>query len=267
MVTTRAYRVSSVPCTHAKHAKVKFNRVCSDKVLFSKGQAQRGFTLIELMIATSLLMMVMFSGYYAYSLYSQKWQKRVQVFWHNTEQATALDSLHKVISSALPYIVKGKNDKAVIYFKGSNTHVSFISSSAIFSAEPALVQLRIEAMADSNHYNLIYQEQAINHNLVLDIEHQVQWQHEIILLADIADFDLSYFGWQSFNDVIKELNSEAFVIEDTRTWYQNHDSNVSRLLPEILQINFTSEKGPSNFQIGLSQHSVYSVVINMREDT
>jgi hypothetical protein len=218
------------------------------------------------MIATSLLMMVMFSGYYAYSLYSQKWQKRVEVFWHNTEQAVALDSLHKVLSSTLPYVVNGKDDKAVIYFKGSNTHVSFISSSAIFSAEPALVLLRLEAMPNSNNYNLIYQEQSLKHNLVLDIEDQPLWQHEITLLANITDFNLSYFGWQSFNDVIKELNSEAYVIEDTRTWYQNHESNVSRLLPEKLQVSFTNEKGPSDFQIGLSQHSVYSVLIHVREN-
>ncbi len=76
-----------------------------------KRKVTRGFTLIELMLATSLLMMVMFSGYYAYSLYSQKWQKRVQVFWHGTEQAIALDSLHKVLSSALPYMVNGEDDK------------------------------------------------------------------------------------------------------------------------------------------------------------
>jgi prepilin-type N-terminal cleavage/methylation domain-containing protein len=245
---------------------MKFKKLRSNEVLHNKEHTQKGFTLIELMIATSLLMMVMFSGYYAYSLYSQKWQKRVQVFWHNTEQATALDSLHKVIHSALPYIVNGKDDKAVIYFKGTNTQVSFISSSAIFSAEPALVKFSIEASANNSHYNLIYQEQSIKHNLVLDIEHQAQWQHEIILLTNIAEFNFSYFGWQSFGDVINELNSEAFVKEDTRTWYQNHESNISRLLPEKIQISFNSEKGGSDFQIGLSQHSVHSVLIYGRED-
>jgi prepilin-type N-terminal cleavage/methylation domain-containing protein len=267
MVTIQRNQFSSVLNTSSKHAKVTFKKLRSHEEQHNKGHAQKGFTLIELMIATSLLMMVMFSGYYAYSLYSQKWQKRVQVFWHNTEQATALDSLHKAISSAVPYIVNGKDDKAVIYFKGTNTQVSFISSSAIFSAEPALIQLSIEAMAESNHYNLIYQEQSIKHGLVLDIEHQALWQHKIILLSNITEFNLSYFGWQSFDELIKELNSEAFVKEDTRIWYQNHESNVNRLLPEKIQISFNSEKGISDFQIGLSQHSVHSVLMYIREDT
>lgn len=236
------------------------------KVRCNNGQRNKGFTLIELMIATSLLMMVMFSGYYAYSLYSQKWQKRVQVFWHNTEQATALDSLNKVMSSALPYIVNGKDDKACIYFKGSNTSVSFISSSAVFSAEPALVQLRIENIPGSNKVDLIYQEQSIKYKLVLDIEHQAEWQHEIVLLANIVDFNLSYFGWQSFGEAVKEANSEAFVKEDTRNWYQNHESNVSRLLPEKLQVSFTSDEGLSDFQVAFSQHSLYRLLTYLRED-
>lgn len=266
MVTAYKHMVSSVQCTSTIYTKIPPNKVCPNKVKLSKGQTQKGFTLIELMIATSLLMMVMFSGYYAYSLYSQKWQKRVQVFWHNTEQAIALDSLHKVINSALPYIVNGKDDKAVIYFKGSNSHVSFISSSAIFSAEPALVQLSLEALAGSNNYNLIYQEQNIKHNLVLDIEHQALWQHEIILLNNIADFNLSYFGWQSFIDATKQLNSDLLVKEDTRSWYRNHQSSVSRLLPDKIQVSFTSEKGFSNFQIALSQNSLYGLLIYLRED-
>lgn len=236
------------------------------KVRCNNGQRNKGFTLIELMIATSLLMMVMFSGYYAYSLYSQKWQKRVQVFWHNTEQATALDSLNKVMGSALPYIVNGKDDKACIYFKGSNSSVSFISSSAIFSAEPALVQLRIENIPGSSNVDLIYQEQSIKYKLVLDIEHQGQWQHEIVLLANIADFNLSYFGWQSFGEAVKQANSEAFVKEDTRNWYHDHQSNVSRLLPEKLQVSFTSDKGLSDFQVAFSQHSLYRLLTYLRED-
>jgi len=230
-----------------------------------KGQRNKGFTLIELMLATSLLMMVMFSGYYAYSLYSQKWQKRVEVFWHSTEQATALDSLHKVLSSALPYVVNGKNDKACIYFKGSNTSMSFISSSPIFSVDSALVELQLEAMPEGNNYNLIYQEQSIKHSLVLELEHQAKWQHKIVLLSNIADFNLSYFGSQSFVEAAQQLSSDSLIKDDTRTWYQNHQSNVSRSLPEKIQINFTSAKGESNFQIALSQHSLHYLLTYLRE--
>ncbi|MCP4990444.1 MAG: prepilin-type N-terminal cleavage/methylation domain-containing protein [Colwellia sp.] len=250
MVSSRPSRALSIP--HTSNIRPKIH-------------ANRGFTLIELMLATSLLMMVMFSGYYAYSLYSQKWQKRVQVFWHNTEQSTALDSLHKVISSAIPYIVNGQDDKAVIYFKGTNTQVSFISNSAVFSNEPALVQLNIEAMAGSNHYNLIYREQSIQHNLVLDIAHQPQWQHEVILLSNIANFNLSFFGWERFGQAVEHVNSDAFVKEDTRTWYQNHESNVSRLLPEKIQVRYSSAKGENGFELALSQHSLFSLLTYMRE--
>jgi prepilin-type N-terminal cleavage/methylation domain-containing protein len=225
----------------------------------------KGFTLIELMIATSLLMIVMFSGYYAYSLYSQKWQKRVQLFWHNTEQATSLDSLHKVIASAAPYIVAGENKKVVVYFKGGNDQVSFVTNSAIFSAEPALIQLHIKAIPDSNYSNLIYQEQSLKHKLVLDITHQPKWQHEIVLLSNISEFALSYYGWLTFEDLTKQMLSDTVIVDTNRSWYKNHQANLSRLLPDKLSIRLVTDQGASEFQIGLSQHSVHNVLAHMRE--
>lgn len=234
-------------------------------VRYSKRQFTKGFTLIELMLATSLLMMVMFSGYYAYSLYSQKWQKRVQVFWRGTEHAIALDSLHKILASAHPYMVNGKGDKASVYFKGTNTSVSFISNSAIFSKGPALVQLRLEGIPNSSHSNLVYQEQSIKENLVLDIEHQANWQHEIVLLANITDFNLSYYGWKSFQQAVENATSDLLFKDEHRSWYQNHQSDISRILPEKVQVSFTDNNGESQFELPFSQHSIYRLLTYIRE--
>ena len=65
-----------------------------------------GFTLIELMLATSLLMMVLFSGYYAYSLYTQKWQKRVDTFWQGTNDAIGIETVNKLLVATIPYVLK-----------------------------------------------------------------------------------------------------------------------------------------------------------------
>jgi len=231
----------------------------------------KGFTLIELMLATSLLMMVMFSGYYAYGLYSQKWQKRVQVFWQNTEQAIALDSLNKAITSALPYAVNCNNDKACIYFKGTKDTISFITNSAIFSSEPALVEFTLIEMNNNNasvhseyNYQLVYREQAVSDNLALSLDHQVQWQHEIVLLSGLGDFNVSYFGWPSFEKASHYVNSDALIKEDLRVWYNQHDANITRLLPENIQVSFTSEKGNSNFKVALSPHSFYKLLTYIR---
>lgn len=226
----------------------------------------KGFTLIELMLATSLLMMVMFSGYYAYSLYSQKWQKRVQTFWKNTEQAIALDTLNKLTTSALPYIVNCKDDKACIYFKGDSNSVSFVTNAAIYSDGPALVQLTFTSADNDGNSQLIYREQSITNQLLLTLEQPIQWQHETELLTNLTDFTFSYYGWTSYELAAKQITSEELIVEDTRVWYQNHLANESRLLPERVGVAFSSKKGATNFQMALTPHSIYRLLTYTRVD-
>jgi len=226
----------------------------------------KGFTLIELMLATSLLMMVMFSGYYAYSLYSQKWQKRVQVFWKNTEQAVALDTINKVTNAAVPYVVNGERNQASIYFKGTAHSLSFVSSSALFSNTPALVEFELEAIEGSDTYQLIYKEHDFSEQLLLNVKHKPEWQHKVILLTGIKELNFSYFGWQTFQQATKQSSSNAFIKEDLRVWYSEHKTHVSRLLPEKIKIDFINSHGHTDFNIALSQHTLSRLMAYIRVD-
>lgn len=235
------------------------------KVSLHSSVKHKGFTLIELMLATSLLMMVMFSGYYAYSLYSQKWQKRVQVFWHDTEQVIGLHSLNKLLTSAAPYIVSCENNQACIYFQGGKDQLSFVSNAAVFSKGQALVRLSLsDEDVDGNH-QLIYQEQSLEHNLIISADYQPQWLHQIILIPRIRDVHFSYFGWPTYEQALIKLNSEVTNDVDSRAWYQEHLTAERRLLPEIVKVNFVSDKGVTDFQSALSQNSIYRLLAYTRD--
>lgn len=114
----------------------------------------KGFTLIELMLATSLLMLIMFSGYYAYSLYTQKWQKRVQVFWQGTEQSIALNTLNRMLTSINSYVVKGKGDKACVYFFGTDNTMRFVTDFPIYSKSTAIVELEVREENEEQYFHL-----------------------------------------------------------------------------------------------------------------
>jgi len=225
----------------------------------------KGFTLIELMLATSLLMIVMFSGYYAYSLYSQKWQKRVQSFWKSTEQAVALDMLNKISLGALPYIVSCDSDISCVYFKGNSSHVSFVTKAAIYSAGPALVELSLVPVSDGR-VHLLYREQEIASRLILSLEHEVQWQHETVLLANISSVNFSFFGWESYSLASEQISNESVIVNDSRGWYQNHQASKSRLLPEIIRFEFNHYQGNTSYTTALPQHSIYRLLNYIRVD-
>ena len=232
----------------------------------------KGFTLIELMLATSLLMMVLFSGYYAYSLYTQKWQKRVDTFWQGTQDAIALDSINKMLAGAVPYVIKNNRNKAEIYFKASSEEIEWVTDSAVFSQGTSLVN--ISRVREGNYSKLIYKEKSMNNfvfinDLQLDTQTPEFWDHKVILLTGIESVNFSYFGWQSFEDVLRFVNEETN--EDPRNkpqraWYANHQPQVKRVLPEQVNISIKQIEHTHESSVELPKATIYALMSHIRKD-
>ncbi len=227
-----------------------------------------GFTLIELMLATSLLMMVMFSGYYAYSLYSQKWQKRVDVFWKGTQQGIGLDALNKLFLSTSKYVIKNKENKESIYFLADARHIRFISNSPIFSVDSALVELEIQQTGDKQ--SLIYRENNLLNQPIYTLEaleNITIWQKESVLFDDFDDIDWSFYGWTSFVDALEQSNlAENTVKKELRKSYKRHDLDKIRVLPISVKIQLNKNNLQSLFNIDLPNNTVFTIIANLRND-
>lgn len=241
------------------------------------GRKNSGFTLIELMLATSLLMLVMFSGYYAYSLYTQKWQKRVQGFWHGTEQAIALDVINKMLVGTNPYVVKGKNGKPCIYFIGDSTRLRFVTDSPIYGEGSSLVELELKLSDSTNkRYQLVYKEYGLEGSTLLYLPQksdEINWWKKSVLFSNLIEFKWSYFGWSSYGDVAAQTNlSENGNNQDTRQWYTKHDANLIRVLPINIQLDMVTgvsaqqHTQTSQLLISLPNNSIYKLTADTRVD-
>ena len=206
---------------------------------------QKGFTLIELMLSSALLMMVMFAGYYAYSLYNNKWEKRTDAFWQNTQSALGFDSMNRAIESTYPYIVTSNNKEPTLYYEADETYISFVSHSAIFTKELAIVQL--EVVAKNNNKMLVYRESSLENALILKQSQEINWQYQIVLIEQLESAMFSFFGWQNLSQVLKNINRDeeaAFgqeVEEITPQWYSTHQMEKRRILPIKVNIQFSIE--------------------------
>ncbi|MDO6444335.1 prepilin-type N-terminal cleavage/methylation domain-containing protein [Colwellia sp. 1_MG-2023] len=228
----------------------------------------KGFTLIELMLATSLLMMVLFSGYYAYSLYSQKWQKRVDIFWQGTEQGIGIDALNKLFISAVSYVVKNNNNKESIYFVGTKSTIRFISNSPLFSSGTALVELEVIREAEKDR--LIYRENnLLNQPLfhLSELENIIDWQKETVLFEEYNAIEWSFYGWTSFADALEQANiAENVVKRELRKQYKLHELEKIRVLPISIHLNLAKENSQSSFNIDLPNNTIYTLIANFRND-
>lgn len=226
----------------------------------------KGFTLIELMLSSALLMTIMFAGYYAYSLYSQKWQKRVDVYWHSTKQGIGVDALNKLFISTSNYVVKNENGRESIYFEATEDKIRFVSNSPIMSVGSALVELSVSESNETKQ--LVYREknlQGFPLFLQEDIENFIEWEQQIVLLEGFSEINWSFYGWTSFQDALKQAEiAELGSNEELRKAYNTHALDEIRVLPERVNLRLINNAKSSQFSIEMPNHSVFSVIANAR---
>jgi len=227
---------------------------------------QSGFTLIELMIASSLLMLVMYAGYFAYSLYSNSWQKQSDAFWKTTDQGIKLTSLSRLFEGTMPYIVEDKTKQPSIYFIANKESISFVSNAPIFSQSTALVELQF--IGD----NLIYRESTITSAPLLKQDENRLWQHSIILLENIYQGEFTFYGWKNMQQLRdyelqqeEQLRGQAPI---TPNWYNEHLMESIRILPLSIALTFSDKTlQKTSLTFIPPQHSQHTLFRYIREDT
>jgi len=230
----------------------------------------QGFTLIELMLAVSLLMLVMFSGYYAYGLYTSKWQKRVDAFWQHSQQALAFDSLTRLIESAQPYIIIDTKEQPSLYFEASAQRIRFVSNTPLLSDANALVELAFEQQ--ERQLVLVYREFDISHQLLLKQLPQVQWDKQVILLSGLSEGSFEYFGWHSFSQVLQQSVSDDTELNPAKQvkpqWYSDHVLEQNRIMPSKVKLQLTQNNGDhTNINLMLPINVYQHLFLYLRVDS
>lgn len=210
-------------------------------------------------------MLIMYAGYFAYSLYSASWQKQSHAFWKTTDKGVNLTSLYRVIESTASYIALDSNKQSSIYFAGNEQTLNFVATSPIFTNTEALVQLTI---IDNS---LIYKESELGSKPLLTSEDNRVWQHSIVLLAGISDAKFDYYGWNSIQQIKNREMQQAEQIRGetiiTPSWYSVHTMARIRILPIKLSLTYTDEKNQNNtLTFTLPQHSHFGLFRYLRED-
>lgn len=230
----------------------------------------KGFTLIELMIASSLLMLVMYAGYFGYSLYTSSWQKRTELFWQQTQVGLAFDSLARMLESVNPYIIQSDNAQPAIYFHAQSDFAMFVTESPIFSKNKAVVMLSFEQINGS--LSLTYREKSLSNQLLLKQSDVMEWQHRIVLLEGIKSGRFKYFGFDLLskaagyyeNTVVGEVKeSEVLPV-----WYDAHKLETVRTMPFKVALTIEhNDAVSSNFEIALPEHAHRKLVRYLRDDS
>jgi len=210
----------------------------SRQALFSlKLKTNSGFTLIELMIAITILSLLLFTGSYSYSLMSERWNKELGQFSASAKNSKHLELLQRLLEGVQPYVVVDKNKKPSFFFIGDKTSLLGVSRTGLFETEYPVIFRLTTVDKGNGKVDLMYQSASTENILLLGTDQNIEFSKQLTLFNDIEGVEFSYFGWPH----LYEKNSETKNMANHR-WYQRYSGIDNQLMPESFQISLTKEQ-------------------------
>ncbi|WDE13267.1 prepilin-type N-terminal cleavage/methylation domain-containing protein [Thalassomonas haliotis] len=197
-------------------------------------QKARGFTLIELMIAVTILSLLLFTASYTYSLMSTRWNKELGEFSSSARIAKHLELTQKLLEGIQSYVVRDKTDNPFFFFIGHSNSLLAVSQAGLFSGEyPEVFRLTV-VEKENGLVDLIYQSLSTERFLLTRTEQVIDFSRALVLFTDVESVDFNYFGWRHYND--KSNRQQRGKNESWRSQYSGIDSQY---MPSKLQLTIT----------------------------
>ena len=189
---------------------------------------QQGYTLIELMLAVVVLMGLIFTANFSYSLYTRYWDGRLGSFDRSLYYYQGLLQVKETIESALPYIVTNEQNEHGFYFLGRDEGFTLVTAAPIFAPtvnDAAVVRIFREQTADG--YQLVYEEAPLTDSLLVQLNQNLNFKYRTVLLRTREPITFNYFGW-----AVREHRFDRFTYRDFHPeWSAFYDGAVTRIQP------------------------------------
>lgn len=174
----------------------------------------KGFTLIEIMVATIIFSAVAGISFTLLSQLRSEWGKRSSIKADYLSSSKNRILAFNTIDSLYDYFVKADTlimgaDKGYIpYFKGSALKMEFASLTSVFKFNTsAAVMLEIIENSDET-YSLLYRERSLDEFYIKNFSDEINYNKEIILYKNLKQIDFHYYGITNISFSPKTMTSE-----------------------------------------------------------
>lgn len=215
-----------------------------------KNQYQKGFTLIELMIAISILSLLLFTGAYSYSLMSERWGKELGQFSNSAKTTKNLALIQGLLTGVTPFVVVDKKRKPSFFFIGANDSLLAVSNIGLFSNNYPEIFRLTTLKKENGLVDLIYQSESTERVLLTGTEQSIEFNKKIILFSDLNSVEFSYFGWK--NIFIKNYRTETGA---QKKWFNNFSGIDKQLMPSLITLELIKDGKSLSFPIFLESDS------------
>ena len=197
----------------------------------------KGFSLLEMLVAITVLSIVIGISTYAYSLFIRQWDGHLGRFDEAQAQYQRLEWLSAALEDTLPYVVRDDQGQLGFYFLGRDEGLTLVTMSPIFNVgEPALIRVFREPDEDGT-WRLVYEEAPFAGTLLVRADQRMDFRHRLVIARGLPRPEFRYFGWASLGS---RLTIEA-ASPERRSWFAEYDGLRRRFHPERIELRLGSD--------------------------
>ena len=205
-----------------------------------------GLSLIELLVAITLLSMVILTGYYAYSIIATSWQKQSSVIDAQLDHRSELRKLDAVLKGIMPWTIRNKDNQGAFFFVGKQDSLLAVTSNGLFDDQyPEIFRLVVQQDADGSAY-LLYQATSSQHVSLVNSSQSIEFGHEMVLLNEMSNFQFNYFGASQLT---------AMTVAPDFTWSNEFSGLDRQLMPYQLMLKVVKGQYELRLRAGYQYNS------------
>ncbi len=199
-------------------------------------RALKGFSLLEMLVAMTVLSMVIGISTYAYSMFIRQWDGHLGRFDEAQAQYQRLEWLAAALEDTLPYVVRDDEGALGFYFLGRDEGLTLVTMSPIFGVgEPALIRVFREA-DEGDAWRLVYEEAPFAGTLLAHADQRMEFRHRLVIARGLLRPVFRYFG-------STDLRSRS------RSWFDEYDGIVRQFHPEKIELRLGHEAAVIEFPV------------------
>jgi prepilin-type N-terminal cleavage/methylation domain-containing protein len=199
------------------------------------GFLKKGFTLVELLIAMTIMLVMLILSGTAYQLYTASWQKDLSRIEKSYQQFRYSELLLDAMQAILPLSVTDQGMQAY-YFLGREEGFTAVTYAPLYhTGFPAVIRIFRE-QNESGSYRLVYEEASLQHTVLKSADQVLPFSYRQIIADNLTGLAFSYFGWESLNARAASQNEFGTGVNNEPKWYSEFDALNRRLHPEKIKI-------------------------------
>ena len=226
-----------------------------------KPQTASGYTILEMLIATTILSAVLSVGFYAYQMLSSTLTANFKEFDRAFERARLLITMQELLESIRPLVVATSDDETGIYFEGTNT--GFITAVYPAQESPALEILRLAGTDEgAGEGPALRLERAQMQTEALEsFQQRIPFPAPETLARCEAPPRFSYRGWPSSDAMFRALERSNRAVERPE-WRDAYNGLATGLLPEAIAVELACGFDPVRLEVVLSDADLIAISVS-----